>query len=129
MITKLTEMSSPVGPIRTELLYLPHDPFAVHIEFSEADGSVTLWNIGRESLRLGLSSYRPMGDGDIACAMCWHNGREMFHILLKPPEGMAHLCGEIADFRDFLYETYLLVPAGQENQHVDYDREIRRLLG
>lgn len=129
MILKQTDMIAGAETVGTELIYLLSDPFAVHMEFTQPDGDVVLWSMSRETMRLGLSTYQPLGDGDISCCMCWHFGHEMFHLGLHPYERGVQLHGHIADFRDFLYETYIAVPPGKENQFVDYEQEIAKLLG
>jgi hypothetical protein len=131
-----------VGPqswtaVPAALVYDSVDPYAVRVRFGDAgedvdttdagpddDGGVE-WLLGRELLRTGLSC--PAGEGDVRI---WpaRAGLDVVFLQLRSPSGEALFELSAAAVGEFLRETELLVPAGQESGRLQVDDVLSALL-
>jgi hypothetical protein len=116
-------------PIDGELKFDVRDPLAVTLVMRSPhrDQDVT-WALARELLADGL--HRPCGEGDVRVlpAPADEHG-DRVHVTLAPPDARpATLEVGAEHLRQFLDETYRLVPAGREFDAFDLDAEIERLI-
>ena len=54
---------------------------------------------------------------------------EVLNLELSSPFGHAHFEAPIGRVSDFLQRTYMLVPAGEESEHIDFEAGLDALLG
>lgn len=108
----------PPIPITVEFRYDPADPYAVDLWFPSQRET---WVLSRELLtdcRLGCEG--PGGDVTVSPAASASEVR----IELLSPAGHAVLWVDAAALTAFLDDTYRLVPAGTETNHIDWDLEL-----
>lgn len=114
-------------PIPTRMSYDPDDPWAVTIKFDvpQPDGSFseTVWVFARDLLIEAFEG--PVGAGDIKV---WIEDDEKLNIMLRAPEGTAHVWTDIDSVRIFLNHTTQIVPVGSEIDKIDFEREIQQLM-
>jgi hypothetical protein len=112
--------------IDTIMGYRRQDPYAVTMTFITGEGNLT-WTFGRDLLSRGMN--HPVGDGDVRVSPAVdHAGRAVVHIELSSPDGHLVLAARTAELGDFVARTTVLVPAGQEELHLDVDRLISQML-
>jgi hypothetical protein len=131
-----------IGPqswtaVPAALVYDSGDPYAVRVRFGDGgeavdstdagpddDGGVE-WLLSRDLLRAGLTG--PAGDGDVRI---WpaRAALDVLFLQLRAPSGEALFELSAAVVGDFLRETELLVPAGQESGLLQVDDELSALL-
>jgi sporulation and cell division protein SsgA len=132
-----------VGPqswtaVPAALVYDAADPYAVRVRFGDVgedvdptdagpdddDGGVE-WLLSRELLRTALSC--PAGDGDVRI---WpaRAALDVLFLQLRAPSGEALFELSAAVVGDFLRQTELLVPAGQESGLLQVDDVLSALL-
>ncbi|MGW4804838.1 SsgA family sporulation/cell division regulator [Kitasatospora sp. NPDC004272] len=81
------------------------------------------WVFARQLLAAGLDL--PSGEGDVHVRPAL--GQRTV-VELRSPEGVALLQFDRTELRRFLWHSYLVVPEGQELQHLDCDRALAELL-
>ena len=112
--------------IDTIMGYRRPDPYAVTMTFITGDGNLT-WTFGRDLLARGMTS--PVGEGDVRVAPAVDDaGRAVVQIELSSPDGHLVLEARTAELDDFVSRTLALVPAGQEQVHLDMDLLIAQML-
>ena len=112
--------------IDTIMGYRRPDPYAVTMTFITGEGNLT-WTFGRDLLSRGMS--HPVGDGDVRVSPAVdHAGRAIVHIELSSPDGHLVLAARTAELDAFVARTLALVPAGEEEQHLDVDLLIAQML-
>lgn len=94
------------------------DPAAVTFGFRVDGEEVTKpWTVGRDLVMSGsLSSYMT-GSGDVKTRRLG----ERFVICLSSPDGHSHVEIPLSGVRDFLGDTIVKVPLGQENVGIQVD--------
>jgi hypothetical protein len=112
--------------IPATLRYDTTDPFAVTLTM-QAGGRRVAWTFARGLLDGGVE--RPTGAGDVRVEPVWHDGRPVLAVALSSPSGRARLELPRGRVRAFLSHAYAKVPAGAEAALVDWDAELRGLLG
>ena len=118
------------------LVYDSADPYAVRVRFGDAGEDLdppdagpgdegVEWLLSRELLRTGLSC--PAGDGDVRV---WPSraALDVLFLQLRAPSGEALFELSAAVVGDFLRQTELLVPAGEESGLLQVDDELSALL-
>ncbi|MFE4971706.1 SsgA family sporulation/cell division regulator [Kitasatospora sp. NPDC056651] len=120
--------------LRVVMSYLAEDPLAVRMSFpaefslddtAEGRGAEDIvWIFARQLLTCGIEVPSGVGDVHVRPAL----GRRTM-IELRAPEGTALLQFDTADLRRFLWRSRLVVPEGEEYQHLDADRALAELLG
>lgn len=114
------------SPVRGELRYDAHEPYAVTMVLS-AGRSLVSWTVGRDLLAQGL--LEPVGDGDVhVFPELDHCGRPVVAIELCSSEGNALLEAGAREFHEFLRQTYQVVAPGTESDHLDLDSALSRFL-
>ena len=109
-----------------ELVYDPADPYAVAMHLEARLGTV-IWSFARDLLVEGI--YGPVGDGDVQVWPCLSStGEAVVIIELCSPDGLALLQAPSRTVRDFLDQTLVRVPAGEESVHLSLDGLISKLL-
>lgn len=106
--------------------YRRSDPYAVTMTFITGDGNLT-WTFGRDLLSHGTSA--PVGDGDVHV---WpsidDDGHASVNIELTSPDGHLVLAARTQDVSDFVSRTHLVVPEGNEGDHLDMESLITQVL-
>ncbi|MFF4381431.1 SsgA family sporulation/cell division regulator [Kitasatospora sp. NPDC001547] len=120
----------PDVPVTAELRFDPDLPYAACLAFpltpcecapSEAQ---VCWYFSRELLNEGR--HAPTGSGDVLVSP-GHEG-EVLITLRGPDGGQAVLSAPEGEVSAFLSDSFLLVPAGTESEHLDVDAALARLL-
>ncbi|MEU8922066.1 SsgA family sporulation/cell division regulator [Kitasatospora sp. NPDC048545] len=119
----------PDVPVVAELRFDPDLPYAACLAFPLApcecvavDAGVC-WYFSRELLNEGR--HAPAGSGDVRVSP-GHDGQVL--ITLRGPTGEAVLSAQEEDVTAFLSESFTLVPAGSESEHLDVESALIRLL-
>ncbi|WP_052681619.1 SsgA family sporulation/cell division regulator [Saccharothrix sp. ST-888] len=109
--------------------YCRDAPFAVVLEFPEAEEAVGTWEFSRDLLWEGL--HKPAGLGDVRIwPPCQCHGRTLLRIMLIGPDGTALLDLPLKPLRSWLRkESYALVPRGTEAELIDWEAESAHLAG
>ncbi|MEU6122186.1 SsgA family sporulation/cell division regulator [Streptomyces sp. NPDC047123] len=109
------------------LRYSTNDPLAVQMVFpSEAslDGVEVTWIFARQLLEEGLGA--PAGGGDVHI---WPCGRARTVLEFHSHQGVAMVQFDRIVLRRFLVRSYAVVPAGGEEESLELDQGLSRLLG
>lgn len=114
-------------PLAVELSYDAADPLAVTALFDDGGDHRVRWVFARDLLEAGLDQRSGIGD-----VVVWPthdaDGRPAVHLRLCSPHGDALLEASSDEVERFLAATWLLVPPGTENLHLDIDNALRALL-
>ncbi|MEV7601309.1 SsgA family sporulation/cell division regulator [Kitasatospora sp. NPDC089797] len=102
--------------------YRDDEPHAAELDFSSYQPDA-VWSLSRDLLLAGL--HTPSGEGDVHVSP-FDDTRLL--IALAGAEGVALLAAPSAAVADFLDRTVRLVPPGQEQGRIDWDRDLRDLL-
>ncbi|MEU8953592.1 SsgA family sporulation/cell division regulator [Streptomyces sp. NPDC048518] len=109
------------------LRYSAEDPLAVQMVFpaeASLDGVEVTWIFARQLLEEGLSA--PAGGGDVHI---WPCGRARTVLEFHAYQGLALVQFDTMVLRRFLVRSYGVVPAGAEDESIDLDSGLSRLLG
>ncbi|MFJ9442265.1 SsgA family sporulation/cell division regulator [Kitasatospora sp. NPDC101235] len=120
----------PDVPVVAELRFDPSLPYAACLAFPltpcacvPAEAQVC-WYFSRELLTEGRNA--PVGSGDVRVSP-GHEGEVL--ITLRGPDGeQAVLSAPEEEVTAFLSDSFRLVPAGAESEHLDVDTALARLL-
>ncbi len=113
-------------PVDATLTFSSADPYAVTATFHVDSEDPVRWTFARDLLAGGLE--RPCGEGDVAVWPAMSADGSVVCISLNAPNGHALLEARCADVAEFVAETYSLVPAGRESEHLDLEGMFARLL-
>jgi Streptomyces sporulation and cell division protein, SsgA len=123
----LLSADGPALPLDAQLRYRASDPLAVEALFDAGVAEPVRWVFSRDLLVQGMD--RRSGDGDV---VVWPatgaSGGATVHLRLSSPDGSALLEAPVEAVRDFLADTYRLVPLGHEGDHLDLDATLDQLL-
>jgi hypothetical protein len=125
---RLVVPGGPSLPVLAGLRYEAGDPWAVHVTFQtggEEDGTVE-WMFARELLTDGVREA--VGEGDIRVWPSMAGGERVVNLAMASPSGSALFEIDRDALVEFLQQTYLAVPTGSEEDAVDLDAELARLL-
>ncbi|RAJ40086.1 sporulation and cell division protein SsgA [Kitasatospora sp. SolWspMP-SS2h] len=113
-------------PVVARLRYGADEPYTVHLDSHVDLPDPVIWSLSRDVLLAGLT--RPAGFGDMSVAP--GHGPDRGHLLLalRGEEADALLRLPARTLRDFLRRTECVVPVGCEQEHVDLDGLVERLL-
>ncbi len=112
--------------IDTVFSYSKEDPFGVTITFLTAEGDLP-WTFSRDLLLRGLTA--PIGEGDVhVCPSINDRGRAVVIIELSSPDGHLVTEARTDQIFTFVQRSLVLVPEGEESQHLQLDRMIEDLL-
>ncbi|WP_354638010.1 SsgA family sporulation/cell division regulator [Kitasatospora camelliae] len=129
MSVTFPESLLPDVPVEAELSFDTSLPYAACLSFAVADcgcldgGARVCWYFSRELLNEGR--HAPAGHGDVRVrpGTCGD-----LLIALKAPTGHAVLSTSTASVAAFLADSFALVPAGSESDHLDVDTALARIL-
>ncbi|MFK0171041.1 SsgA family sporulation/cell division regulator [Streptomyces sp. NPDC090306] len=100
-------------PVDCRFSYRADDPFVVRLDLLVAPRTHVSWVVGRDLLRAGTQHLSGMADVKV-----WPSrvpaGRPGLHFRLSRPHGRATFTADLAVVREWLEETYDMVPAGSE---------------
>ncbi|MBW8487197.1 SsgA family sporulation/cell division regulator [Actinomadura parmotrematis] len=113
-------------PLLAGLEYAADDPYAIRMSFYVGDDEPVEWIFARELLTVGI--VRKVGDGDVEVWPAGPQDDDTLNIALSSPFGDALFEAPLSPLAEFLHRTYQAVPAGQESDHIDIDRELEHLL-
>ena len=108
-------------PITVEFSYKPTDPFAINAVFAGIK-----WLLSRDLIHdviAGTVSNTAGQDVNITVDNSWTR------FDLSSPTGSAAVWVDSEQLAEFLFTTYVLVPAGVETTLIDWDHELAALLG
>ncbi|MFJ5830747.1 SsgA family sporulation/cell division regulator [Streptomyces sp. NPDC093089] len=102
--------------IDTTVGYDSRDPHALSIAFHVLGEDPVVWRVDREMILTG--SLQPTGDGEIRLRPAPDGGL----LLLLGPAGRRAVvrCGQ-EELGRFLRDTFVLVPRGTEERHIDWE--------
>jgi hypothetical protein len=112
--------------VSATLRYDEGDPFAVRMSFPAAatlEGVDVSWSFARELLIDGLE--QETGSGDVRVRPY---GYDRVVLEFHAPEGTALVHVRNQELRRFLQRTTALVHPGEEDRHVDLDRDLAELM-
>ncbi|MFJ8627061.1 SsgA family sporulation/cell division regulator [Kitasatospora sp. NPDC093550] len=119
----------PDVPIVAELRFDPELPYAACLAFPltpcdcVSGEPQVCWYFSRELLNEGR--HAPAGTGDVRVSP-GQDGEVL--ITLRGPSGQAVLSAPEDEVTAFLADSFTLVPAGSESEHLDVDAALTRLL-
>jgi hypothetical protein len=105
-----------------DLTYDTRDPYAVRFA-PRRSSNAKPWLFSRELLSQGL--FTRAGEGDVRLKPSTDTVSVV--IELSSPEGFAALETCTAEIATFLERTYAVVPLGDENRWIDFERELAAL--
>jgi hypothetical protein len=125
---RLVVPGGPSLPVLAGLRYEADDPWAVRVTFQtggDEDGTVE-WMFARELLTDGVREA--VGEGDIRVWPSMAGADRVVNLAMASPSGSALFEIDRDALVEFLQQTYLAVPTGSEEDAVDLDAELARLL-
>ncbi|MBD0694845.1 SsgA family sporulation/cell division regulator [Streptomyces sp. CBMA123] len=123
------DSAEPDVPVQAELRFDAGLPYAACLAFPltpcrcTGDGARVSWYFSRELLNEGRLG--PVGSGDVR--ICPGPEGEVL-ITLRGPVGRALVSAPEDVVTAFLSDSFALVPAGSESDHLDVDATVARLL-
>lgn len=119
-----------VVPLMAGLHYSIEDPYAVQVSFHVGMDEPVQWTFGRDLLCEGIEGPVGLGDVRISPSADPVDGtdEETLTIEISSPYGQARFEAPVWEVAEFLCRTYLLVPEGDESQHIDMDDALTKLL-
>jgi hypothetical protein len=125
---RLVVPGRPSLPVLVGLRYAAADPWAVCVAFPTGSGDdVVEWLFARQLLTDGVRAA--VGDGDVRVWPAVEDGDRVVMLAMQSPSGSARFEVDRDALVEFLQQTYLAVPTGTEEEVVDLDAELTRLLG
>ncbi|SDM79821.1 SsgA family sporulation/cell division regulator [Allokutzneria albata] len=123
--TMFNLLLAPAVTVEVELAYSTRDPYAIRMLFNPVRGKSVEWLLARDLLADGLLGEA--GEGDVRL---WPIAGPMnlVEIEFSTPAGQARFGADAEVLADFLNDSYLLVPSGEEALWFDFDQELA-LLG
>jgi hypothetical protein len=125
---RLVVPGGPSLPVMAGLRYESDDPWAVRVAFQtggEGDGIVE-WMFARQLLTDGVAEA--VGEGDVRVWPALHGAERVVNLAMASPSGSALFEIDRDALVEFLQQTYLAVPTGNESDLVDLDAELALLL-
>ncbi len=116
---------APAVPVQVELRYDTRDPYAVVAAFRTGRAGWVEWVFARDLLADGLIANAGEGDVMIRPAA---DDPEVVVVELSSPSGHAMFEASAQELADFLDRTYDVVVPSNENQWVDVDEALTRML-
>ena len=116
-------------PVRADLSYDAHDPYALTVSFHTGAGptaDTVQWTFARQLLTDGVTA--PAGQGDVRVWPTEADGEPAVALSLSSPSGKALFEVPVPELVEFLTMTYAAVPTGTESEHVDVDAALALLL-
>jgi hypothetical protein len=114
-------------PVRASFCYVPSDPYSVRVIFRTDNGGIEAeWVFGRDLTTTGMT--RETGLGDVRIWPSESPGVKSVFICLTSPDGTALLECPSEPLAAFLDSTYAAVPYGAEEEYLDMDDAIKKLL-
>lgn len=126
---RLVVSGAPTIPVAARASYSADDPWALTVAFHSGSGErgPVAWMFARQLLIEGIG--HPVGEGDVRIWPGETDGVPVVTLAMSSPSGSARFEIDRDAVDAFLQETYLAVQIGWEEQVVDLDFEITRLLG
>src|SRR6476620_10220227 len=138
---KLVVPQQTIVPLVASMYYSGSDPYAVRMAFHVGTDEPVEWIFARDLLAAGVESRQGEGDvqvwpsavsaaetGELDVIGTPESPGKVLNIELSSPFGQAHFEAPAEAMSAFLQRTYQLVPAGQENRHIDIETELNDLL-
>jgi hypothetical protein len=125
-----------IVPLMASLHYTRQDPYAVKMAFHVGTGEPVEWTLARDLLAAALHSREGIGDVQVWPSAASGDpgaggaapGSAVVNIAMTSPFGHAQFEAPAPAIAAFLRRTYLIVPAGQETKHIDFDAELAELF-
>ena len=123
---RLLVPGGPSLPVRAGLCYDASDPWAVRVGFHTGGDGIVEWLFARQLLTDGVAG--PVGEGDVRVWPSVRGPRRLLNLAMASPSGSALFEIDRDQLVEFLQQTYVSVPTGSEEDVVDLDAEVVRLL-
>jgi hypothetical protein len=124
-VFELIAPDSPAVPVKVDLTYNSHDPYAVQASFRTGNGSTVDWVFARDLLADGLIASS--GTGDVR-VQPMPSDPDRIELELTSPSGHALFTTCARTLGDFLSRTYEAVPPTREYDWLDFDVALSQLL-
>lgn len=124
-VFELIAPDSPAVPVKVDLTYSSHDPFAVRASFSTGNGTAVDWVFARDLLHDGLIA--PAGAGDVRVQPLAGDPHRV-QLELSSPSGHAVFTTCAQTLGDFLHRTFAAVPPDSEYSWLDFEVALSGLL-
>jgi hypothetical protein len=127
--TTLHLLSGPpqLSSVECRLTYSVEDPFAVRLDLFPAAGPCTTWTVGRDLLSAGTEGLSGGGAFKV-----WPSrgldGIPLLYLRLEGKQGIAVFAADRPVVRQWLNDTYAMVPAGTEAALLDWTALTESLL-
>lgn len=115
-------------PIQCTLTYdSSTDPLAVKLGIKVPEvGESVEWTVGRDYLNEGRLSTESYGQGDIRIR--WYPAGNVLGLCLRNPDGHADINLPYHEVAQFMTETMVEVPIGDENAEALIDHAVAKIL-
>jgi hypothetical protein len=119
--------------IPTVLWYDDQDPCVVALEFHSYNGTVSEWHVSRDVLATVAFSRKPAGEQNFILRPETFQGMPMALACMRAldvpdPQGHQHILFVNRDLQLFLYDTFDLVPLGDEDYSEQIDAALQQIL-
>ncbi|WP_099897023.1 SsgA family sporulation/cell division regulator [Streptomyces sp. TLI_171] len=114
-------------PVAASLRYRAEEPFVVHLDSHVEQPEPVTWALSRDLLLAGLEGPAGMGDLTVRPGHGAEDGDVLLSLRGEGEDALLRMSAE--ELRSFLRLTECVVPVGCEQEHVDLNRLIGRLLG
>ncbi|MFI8962756.1 SsgA family sporulation/cell division regulator [Streptomyces sp. NPDC053493] len=101
--------------IDTTVSYMSRDPHALSVTFHLVDPAPVVWRLDREMILTG--SLAPTGTGEVHLRPT-EDGKLLLR--LGPAGDSATVRCDREDLRRLVHDTFVLVPQGTEEHHIDW---------
>lgn len=122
-----TVLHGQTSPIVTRWSYRASDPFAISFSVRRSADRWIEWLVARDLVIEGLTT--PTGIGDIRMAPRRVDGYDVVETEIRSDGGSAVLEVDRDLLAQFVDATLEIVDLGEENDHLDVDGAIARLIG
>ncbi|MEW2179662.1 SsgA family sporulation/cell division regulator [Streptomyces sp. NPDC005406] len=123
----VSALQGPPLPLPAELHYEITDPYAVRISLGASNGPLVTWVFARELLAQGLRC--PTGTGDVVVIPKYCHHSHTVRIVLRNSSGVALVEMGATEVAAFVQQSFDVVPAGAERDHLNLDDLITALVG
>ncbi|MFI9046671.1 SsgA family sporulation/cell division regulator [Streptomyces sp. NPDC053427] len=114
-------------PVAGRFSYRSDRPYEVEVDFITRGRSVATWLFARDLLLGGLRDET--GEGDVRV---WPfrepGGQRRIHIELSTDDSVCELSVRATELTAWLEQTAAVVPPGREDEYLDMDTHLARLL-
>ncbi|MFI0544304.1 SsgA family sporulation/cell division regulator [Streptomyces sp. WSLK1-3] len=129
LLTTLHNLAAPPesATVLCRFAYAPDTPYSVRLDLETSPGEQVTWVIGRDLLLAGTEELS--GEGDVRIWPSRQRGNApSLYLRLERQHTTAMFATELHPIRQWVQETYTMVPAGGEGLLTDWDTLASSLL-